>query len=388
VYGKWAGLGWIASITDGSEERSLDDTSDKALSAKLYGSAAKWIDLSASVLSTGDAEESAIEFGGSHIEPVGTDDASTAGTSPSETVKAWLYEFDAHLHAGTQAHLDLAVGGASIDDEVDAFDRELQWFIVQPRYDFSSAFYAVLRWSEIGTFDSDEGYHFDGKIIADGNAAVGYDARAAAHLVRRGVASQCAHDLQGRGRRGSLRIDRRLALRSGTRRATLLRARGDGLLLRDRTMPLLPAFRPALCALFVLARPSAPQTPTPEPSSFSAQWMECAALPFRALERALAEHDPVAARTASEALNAVWSKTDGLAPARASTPLASFEGFVHAAQARASDVHIAAEGGDAVELARATEELRAACVRCHVECRPSTEPSCRIPRGARRSPAT
>lgn len=37
--------------------------------------------------------------------------------------------------------------------------------------------YVVARFSDIGTYDSGEGYHFDGKITVGGNSAFGYDAK-------------------------------------------------------------------------------------------------------------------------------------------------------------------------------------------------------------------
>lgn len=177
VYGTLSGVGWITSVTDGTDDRSLEDDPAKAVTAKVYGSPAPWLDLSASFLKNGDSAESAFEFGGSHIEPVGAGGASTAGMSPSEKVDAFLYELDAVCSVGDDARLGLACGHGQVDDDVNTFDRDLTWFRIEPRYNLSEKVYLVLRWSEIGTYDSDEGYHFDGKIIAGGNAAFGYDTK-------------------------------------------------------------------------------------------------------------------------------------------------------------------------------------------------------------------
>lgn len=177
VYGTWSGVGWITSLTDGTDERSIEDDPAKAFTAKVYGSPLRGIDLSASLLKNGDSAESALEFGGSHLEPVGAGGTSTAGTSPSDKVDALLYELDACCTLGRRARLALALGQGQVDDEVNVFDRDLTWFRIEPRYDLCEKVYLVLRWSEIGTYDSDEGYHFDGKTLAGGNAAFGYDTK-------------------------------------------------------------------------------------------------------------------------------------------------------------------------------------------------------------------
>ncbi len=179
LYGSYSGVGWVTSITDGTDGRSIEDDPAKALTAKLYGNPCEDLYLSASFMKNGDAGESAFEFAGSHFVPVGSGagQPSTLGDSPSTKVDATLFELDARWRLLEQGSLDLSFGRAQVDDPVDAFDRDLTWFAVQPRWDFSSAFYAVARWSEIGTYDDDEGYHFDGKTLADGNAAFGFDAR-------------------------------------------------------------------------------------------------------------------------------------------------------------------------------------------------------------------
>jgi hypothetical protein len=58
-----------------------------------------------------------------------------------------------------------------------AFDRELTWFLVEPVIRLRSDLELLVRWSEIGTYDDDEGYRFAGKILADGET-LGYDTRA------------------------------------------------------------------------------------------------------------------------------------------------------------------------------------------------------------------
>ena len=178
VYGDIHGLGWIAAITDGTDDRSTEENSDKALNFKIYGRPIESLDLSLSMMTNGDVSKSAIEFGGSHFRPVGVAHQSTAGISPSTEVDGDLLEFNAKYSfsvASYEAYLALAVGAAKSDDSDPLFDRDFRWFSIEPLLKFNTHWYATLRFSEIGTYDGGEGYHFDGKTFAGGNAAFGYD---------------------------------------------------------------------------------------------------------------------------------------------------------------------------------------------------------------------
>lgn len=177
LYGDYRGVGWIAAISDGTEERSHDDHPAKAINFKVFGKPCEPLYLSGSLMHNGNSGESAIEFGGSAIEPVGVDGPSTAGVSPNGQVDATLYELDAKCRIRSDASLALSFGHGSVDDRSNAFDRDFRWFSVEPRYEITPNLWAVARLSEIGTYDSDEGYHFDGEILAGGNEAFGYDTR-------------------------------------------------------------------------------------------------------------------------------------------------------------------------------------------------------------------
>jgi hypothetical protein len=177
LYGRASGIGWITAVTAGTSDRSSEDGPAKTINLKL--SAQPWTDLdvSASFMRNGATRSSALEFGGSNIDPVGSNGFSTAGASPSATVAATLYELDAVVHVRHRTSLGLSFGHAAVDDAVNAFDRSFHWFRVEPRYDFTPSLFGVFRFSEIGTYDSAEGYHFDGEDLAAGNEAFGYDTR-------------------------------------------------------------------------------------------------------------------------------------------------------------------------------------------------------------------
>ena len=127
-------------------------------------------------MATGDASKSAFEFGGSHFEPVG-DDRTGRPISSSSEVDAKLIEIDAIKDfriASLKAELSLSLGAAKQKDDDSEFDRDIYWFSVQPLLNFNPRWYTVLRYSEIGTYDDSDGYHFDGKTFAGGNKAFGY----------------------------------------------------------------------------------------------------------------------------------------------------------------------------------------------------------------------
>lgn len=177
LYGTHSGVGWVASLTDGTDARSEEDHESKAVALKVYGNPLDALYLSASFMDNGKAGKSAFEFGGSHFQPVGASHASTLGDSPSAMVNSKLWEVDAAVTLTESAEIDLSFGVAHVNDSDDRFDRHFSWFSVQPKYQISDDVYAVLRFSEIGTSDATDGYHFDGKILAGGNAAFGYDAQ-------------------------------------------------------------------------------------------------------------------------------------------------------------------------------------------------------------------
>ncbi|MCH8011559.1 MAG: hypothetical protein IIA61_06370 [Candidatus Marinimicrobia bacterium] len=180
MYGKALGVSWIAALTDGTDDRSIEDHPSKALNAKVSVNPWEALYLSASFMKNGKAAKSAMEFGGSHFQPVGASHESSAGKSTSDLVDATLYELNAKYKFGKfgeKGYVAIFYGQAFQDDRDDSFDRDFRWFSVEPLYRITSKIYAVIRYSEIGTYDSDKGYHFDGKTTAGGNSAFGYDTK-------------------------------------------------------------------------------------------------------------------------------------------------------------------------------------------------------------------
>jgi hypothetical protein len=132
LYGSTAdGLGWLLAVTDGTDERSIEDEWDKAVNVKFYGSPSENFYLSSSFMRNGRAAKSAFEFGGSHFQPVGASHPSTLGLSPSSLVDALLYEVDAKLSCDNGAYIAMSFGQAFQDDNVNAFDRKFLWYSLQ-----------------------------------------------------------------------------------------------------------------------------------------------------------------------------------------------------------------------------------------------------------------
>ncbi|MCP3914102.1 MAG: hypothetical protein GY711_00925 [bacterium] len=169
-------VGWVAAVMDGSVERSINTDAAQSVAVKLYGEPTESLYVSASMMPVGDAPQSGIKFGKHPIQPVGLDAPSTQGDSTSDTVEAFLWEVDAIYEPSSQLELSLNYGANSISDDDANFDRDFSWFLVQPRVKISDNVYAVVRYSEIGTREDDEGYIFDGKIISKGRL-LGYDTK-------------------------------------------------------------------------------------------------------------------------------------------------------------------------------------------------------------------
>jgi len=175
VHGKVSDLRWFAAVTAGSNRRSNDDDPGKLVTARLSGGDDAW-SWSASAARTGDAAENPFLLGGKPMKPVGEGFASTAGVSPSSKVDTTLWELDTSFELGDRAETSLMLGQALLDDEVSTFDRDLTWFTLQQELLLSPDLSATLRYSEVGTYDDDEGYMIDGMFHGSGRD-LGYDTK-------------------------------------------------------------------------------------------------------------------------------------------------------------------------------------------------------------------
>ncbi len=180
VYGKISQIGWIFSIMDGTHLRSVEDHSSKALVGKIYSNLSSKFYVSTSGMVNGLTSKTAIEFADSHLEPVGFNHFSTAGGSPSVKISAKLFETDVIYSFGKverYGHLSFSFGRTWLEDQAKEYNRQWTWYSVEPLMKITSRLNCILRYSVIGTFNSEKGYHFDGKTTAGGIKAFGYDTR-------------------------------------------------------------------------------------------------------------------------------------------------------------------------------------------------------------------
>lgn len=183
LYGAVRGVHWIVGLMDGNDGRAVEDNADKFVSLKLYGNPIERLYLSASAFRNGESAESAWEFGGAHLVPVGSGGlTSSAGRSGSRSVDAYASEVDATYWLGPDRYLKAQTGFAFVDDDGSAFDRRIHYVQVEPKWNlgprFANRLYLVGRFSAVGTFNEDKGYAFDGKPFAGGASAFGFDTKA------------------------------------------------------------------------------------------------------------------------------------------------------------------------------------------------------------------
>jgi hypothetical protein len=188
IYGALGGAHWFAAITIGSGGGNGSDDGPAKLGAlKLYGNPGQDLYTSLSLLTTGSSTRTALRLSGTSLTPVGAGGAASAlGASPSEQVDTSCWEVDARIAESRRVNVGLQFGQAFIDDDVSAFDRDLSWFTIEPCFRLTDKVELLLRYSEIGTDDSAEGYSFSGKPIAQGED-FGFDT----HRLRRLSGGAC-----------------------------------------------------------------------------------------------------------------------------------------------------------------------------------------------------
>ncbi|MCZ6793608.1 MAG: hypothetical protein O7J95_08355 [Planctomycetota bacterium] len=177
AYGEYRDVGWVLAVTNGTKNLNIDDDADKAINVKVYGNPLDDLYLSASFMRQSRTKASGVRFSGSRFQPVGAGGTSALGASSNTEVDALIYGLDARWHFLQDSYVHLSFGQAFVDDTDPAFDRDFLWWSVEAVHYLTNSVYAAVRYSEIGTFDSGEGYHFDGTFTAGGNSAIGYDAR-------------------------------------------------------------------------------------------------------------------------------------------------------------------------------------------------------------------
>jgi hypothetical protein len=163
-YGRWCGIGWAASITDGSAARSIDDDPDKALTAKVWGRPFTGLYLSASGMRNGATALSPMWLAESLLQPV------PPATKLSDV---WLYEGDARWECGERNYVRAAFGQAFLDQR-GGNDPLLSWATLETRWDVCPRLYLAGRLSSIWTRDDGDGYQFGGYPVSHGDVDFGF----------------------------------------------------------------------------------------------------------------------------------------------------------------------------------------------------------------------
>jgi hypothetical protein len=170
------------AVTDADDDFNVNSHPEPQVTLKVAFDPTSWLHASVSGLRTGrlggddfgEAAESAIEWGGTHAEPLGIggvptyrDGAiSTPDPSPRlDDVLAW--EADLILDRPIYGRLWVAFGQVFIESATSNFyDRDFSYWIAEGVFelgclnDMLDRFYVAARYSGMSTFDDDEGYSF------------------------------------------------------------------------------------------------------------------------------------------------------------------------------------------------------------------------------------
>jgi len=175
VYGGWRGVEFVGAVTEGHIERDATQETAPAVTVRLGGDLRQGLHASASYMNVAQTARSALCFSGMWLTPVGVGGPSTLGTSPSASVRVDVGVLDVSWQPTASTRLRVSLGHGRLNDRVDAFDRDFTWFVLEPSWRPHPDLEVVGRWSEVGTYDDQEGLRFEGRPLANAGADVGHD---------------------------------------------------------------------------------------------------------------------------------------------------------------------------------------------------------------------
>ena len=124
-------LGFAAALTEGSYGQSGDGLAPR-ITLRLSLTPSERLACSLSLMHGEPTTYSSIYFSGSALTPVGRNAGSTLGASPSQEVGTDLGELNLRWAPSERMLLRLSAGAGRVEDDADAFDRDLYWFVVEP----------------------------------------------------------------------------------------------------------------------------------------------------------------------------------------------------------------------------------------------------------------
>lgn len=171
---------YAIAITNGDDDFSGNSNETPQVTVKLTARPFAWLTASVSGTRTGglgggDPGESALEWGGTHAEPISNAGVQTfqhgvpiAADPTNRLDDLYAWEADLVFEKRNVGRLWLAGGQAFVESGTGSFyDRDFAYWIAEAIVELGmlaeplDPFYLALRYSAIGTFDSDKGYHFE-----------------------------------------------------------------------------------------------------------------------------------------------------------------------------------------------------------------------------------
>jgi hypothetical protein len=159
---KWGDYGLTFAITDGAAARGTDDKGNKAWTAKLWGSPAKNLNLSASAHVMTDTINQEMWQGYQRFSKCTLPNiaACAAATNTAQSPQSFVhgsmvevggnYRLGGFLFNGNWGRINLA-------GQAPKLGRQLTYYAVEPLYNFGSKWYVVGRYSTIGTGSNTSG---------------------------------------------------------------------------------------------------------------------------------------------------------------------------------------------------------------------------------------
>ena len=192
-----ARVSYQLAAMDGDDAMAVNTDSAPAWAGKLSFDPRSWLHVSLSGIHTGSlgsddlAARSSLEFGDSHVVPLGAiggvqafQDGAAIAPDPVrrlDGLAAW--EGDVILSWPELGRLWLSYGGASVDGAgASSYDRDFRYGLAELVFELArlspalERAYLGGRYSAIGTFDRDEGYAF---AAENGGDDLGFNTRAA-----------------------------------------------------------------------------------------------------------------------------------------------------------------------------------------------------------------
>jgi hypothetical protein len=174
-------FGYVASVSDGDTPFNTETDSDKQLTLKLFYEPFQWLHVSASALRTGELGDhdsnasGAVWLGEMWARAFGAgtgvpnfQDGVVVADGPRRLHETWLVGGDAILDFEDRARLWLGAGRYAIDSNRGSFyDRTLYYWIAELVLrgawlgEGLRPFYAGVRATGVGTYDSEDGYLLD-----------------------------------------------------------------------------------------------------------------------------------------------------------------------------------------------------------------------------------